>query len=337
MVARQPTVSRVEISAVQVRAEMASMLLERLKHALRTGEWWVPAWWQDSRYFETEHLDRSEVNQAFRELQHIFDGKWFLEQTISYETAPPSHMVVGQLLNEGPYPLHYLVSLGRALATVRKRNLLDTELTTRLRHPDQWAGAHFELVLLAHLLKGGFTVEKHPNDARGRKADFRVAKGTEEIFLELNRREAEFPHGQARRNLELYEKLKLESASQIFTCAEILESNRVAQKKETKRVFRLIKEKVKDQLPDEKPGTIIFQPTLPLDSRWLQDAISRYGQSYKHFLGAMLISSDFSEGAIRFCVKLLPNDHAQQNMRDFLAVQEILRLDSNKNDSVRSS
>lgn len=167
------------------------------------------------------------------------------------------------LLAEGLYPFHNLASFGRALFTVRKRNLLDTELTTRLRHPDQWAGAHFELALLAHLLTGEFTVEKHPNNARGRKADFRVAKGIEEIFLELNRREAEFPHGQARRNLELYEKLKLESVSQIFTCAEILESNQVAQKKETKRIFRLIKEKVKDQLPDEKPGIIIFQPTLP--------------------------------------------------------------------------
>lgn len=313
------------------------MLLERLSHALRTGEWWVPAWWQDSRYFESEHADRDEVERAFCALQQVFDGEWFLDQTTSYPAPLPSHPVANLLLAEGLCPFHNLVSFGRALSTVQKWNLLDTELTTRLRHPDQWAGAHFELAILAHLLKSGFTIEKHPNGARGRKADFRVAKGTEEIFLELNRREAEFPYGQAQRNLELYEKLKLESASQIFTCAEILESNRVAQKKETKRVSRLIKEKVKDQLPDEKPGIIIFQPTLPLDPRLLQNAISRYGQNYKHFLGAILISSDFSEGTIRFCVKLLPNDHAQQNIRDFLAVQEILRLDSNRNNSIPSS
>lgn len=86
---------------------------------------------------------------------------------------------------------------------------------------------------------------KNTRTVEGRTADFRVAQGTEEIFLELNRREAKFPYGQAQRNLELYEKLKLESVSQLFTCAEILESNRAAQKKETKRVFRLIKEKAK--------------------------------------------------------------------------------------------
>ena len=179
------------------------MLLERINHALRTGEWWVPAWWQDSRYFESGHADRDEVERAFRELQPVFDGKWFLEQRVSYQTSPPSHAVIGELLAEGLSPLYNLVSLGRALSTVRKWNLLDTELITRLRHPDQWAGAHFELAILAHLLKSEFTIEKHPNGARGRKADFRVVKGTEEIFLELNRREAEFPHGQAQRNTEL--------------------------------------------------------------------------------------------------------------------------------------
>ena len=316
---------------------MTSMLLERLKHALRTGEWWVPAWWQDSRYFETEHADRGEVERAFCTLQQIFDGEWFLAQTTSYPVSPPSHLVTNMLLAEGLYPFHNLVRLGCALYTVQKMDLLDTELITRLRHPDQWAGAHFELALLAHFLKGGFTVEEHPNGARGRKADFRVAKGTEEIFLELTRRGVEFPYGQAQRNLELYEKAKLENVSQIFTCGEILESNRAAQKKETKRVSRLIKEKIKDQLPDEKPGIIIFQPTLPLNLRSLQNSISRYGLTHKHFLGVILISPDFSEGAIRFSVNLLPNNHAQQNIRDFLAVQEILRLDSNKNDSIHSS
>jgi hypothetical protein len=337
MVARQPTVSRVEISPVQVRAEMASMLLERLKHALRTGEWWVPAWWQDPRYFESEHADRGEVERAFCALQQVFNGEWFLAQTTSYPASPPSHPVANMLLTEGLYPFHNLVSLGRALSTAQKWNLLDTELITRLRHLDQWAGAYFELAILAHLLKSGFTIEKDPNSVRGRRADFRVTKEAEEITFELNRRETEFPYDLAQKNLELYEKSKLENVSQIFTCAEILESNLVAQKKETKRVFRLIKEKIKDQLPNEKPGVIIFQPTLPLDLRLLQDVISHYGQSYKYFLGAMLISSDFSEGAIKFCVKLLPNDHAQQNMRDFLAVQEILRLGSNKNDSIRFS
>ncbi len=310
---------------------MASMLLERLKHALRTGEWWVPAWWQDSRYFETKHLDRSEVNGAFRELQQVFDGKWFLEQTTSYPASLLSHPVANMLLTEGLHPFHNLVSFGRALSTVRKQNLLDTELTSRLRHPDQWAGAYFELAILAHLLKSGFTIEKHPNSARGRRADFRVTKGAEEITFELNRREAEFPYGLAQNNLELYEKSKLESVRQIFTCAEILESNRTAQKKETKRVSRLIKEKIKDQLPDKNPGIIIFQPTLPLDPRSLQDAISRYGQTHKHFLGVILISPHFSEEMIRFSLEQLPNDHAQQNMRDFLAVQEILRLGSNRN------
>lgn len=321
---------------MKVRAEKANMLLEQLTHALRTGEWWVPAWWQDSRYFESERAGRGEVERAFCALQQVFDREWFLAQTTSCPASPPSHTVANMLLAEGPYPFHNLVSLGCALSTVQKWNLLDRELITRLRHLDQWAGAYFELAILAHLLKSGFTVEKHPNSARGRKADFCVAKGIEEIFLELMQREAEFPYDLARKNLELYEKSKLESVSQIFTCAEIFEPSRAVQKKETKRVSRLIKGKIKDQLPDEKPGVIIFQPTLPLDPRSLQDAISRYGQSYKHFLGALLISSDFSEGAIRFCVKLLPNDHAQQNMRDFLAVQEIMRLDSNKNNSTPS-
>ena len=332
MVARQPSVSRAEISPVQARAEMASMLLERLKHALRTGEWWVPAWWQDSRYFEPEHLDRSEVNQAFRELQQVFDGKWFLEQTVSYQTSPPSHAVIGELLAEGLSPLHNLVSLGSALSTVRKWNLLDTELITRLRHPDQWAGAYFELEMLAHLLQRGFTVERHPDGTGGRKADFRVTKGSEEIVLELSQRTAEFPYDLAKKNLELYEQAKLESISQIFTCEKILEANRKAQQKEAERVFLRIKDKIQ-QLPSEKPGIILFQPILPMNLRSLLNSISRYGQTHKHFLGVILISPHFSEEMIRFSFEQLPNDHAQQNMRDFLAVQEILRLGSNRNNA----
>lgn len=309
---------------------MANMLLERLKHALKTGEWWVPAWWQDSRYFESEHLDRSEVDQAFGALQQVFDGKWFLEQTVSCQTSPPSHAVANLLLTEGHSPFQNLVRFGRALSTAQKRNLLDTELTTRLRHPDQWAGAHFELAILVHLLGGGFTVERHPDGASGRKADFRVAKGAEEIIFELIRREADFPHDLAQKNLELYEQAKLESISQVFTCEKILEANRKAQQKEAGRVFLRIKDKIQ-QLPSEKPGIILFQPILPMNLRSLQNSISRYGQTHKHFLGIILMSPHFSEEMIRFSFEQLPNDHAQQNMRDFLAVQEILRLGSNRN------
>lgn len=306
------------------------MLLEQLNHALRTGEWWVSAWWQDSRYFESEHLDRGEVEQAFCELQQVFDREWFLDQTASRPASPSKHPVASLLLAEGLYPFHNLVSLGRALSVVRERNLLDTKLITSLRHPDQCPGAHFELEMLAHLLGRGFTVVRHPENARGRRADFRVTMGSEEIVFELNQRTAEFPYHLALKNLRLYENAKLESVSQIFTCEGILEPNQAAQKKESKRVFRLIKDKIK-QLPAEKPGIILFQPTLFLNFSSLQQAISRYGQSHKHFLGAILISPHFSEGAIRFSLGPLPNDHAQQEMRDFLAVREILRLGSNRN------
>ena len=79
------------------------MLLERLKHALRTGEWWVPAWWQDSRYFESEHADRGEVERAFYALQQVFDGEWFLDQTTSYPAPPPSHPVAN--LHHGDAPI----------------------------------------------------------------------------------------------------------------------------------------------------------------------------------------------------------------------------------------
>jgi hypothetical protein len=315
---------------------MASMLLERLKHALRTGEWWVPAWWQDSRYFESEHADRGGVERAFCALQQVFDGEWFLAQTTLHPASPPSHPVTNMLLAEGLYPFHSLVSLGHALSTVQIQNLLDTELTTRLRHPDQWVGAYFELEMLAHLLRRGFTVERHPDGTGSRKADFRATKGSEEIVLELSQRTAEFPYDLAKKNIELYEQAKPESISQIFTCEKILEANRKAQQKEAERVFCRIKDKIQ-QLPSEKPGVILFQPTLPLNLRSLQNSISRYGQAHRHFLGVILISPHFSEEMIRFSLEQLPNDQSQQNMRDFLAVQEILRLGSNKNDSIRSS
>ena len=310
----------------------ADKLLERINHALRTGEWWVPAWWQSSHYFESEHLVSGEVERAFLELQQIFDKEWFLSQAAPCPASSLSHSVANLLLVEGLYPFHSLVRLGHALSAVRGATLLDTELITRLRHPDQYPGAHFELEMLAHLLQGRFTVERHSEGTGDQRADFYVTNGSEEVVLELNRRTAEFPHALAQENLELYEEAKLESISQIFTCEKFLRANQAAWQKETKRVFRLIKDKINTQLPSEKPGVIIFQPTLPLNLRWLQDSISHYGQSYKYFLGVILIAPRFSEGAICFSLELLPNDHAQRNMRDFLAVREILRIGSTRND-----
>jgi len=70
----------------------ADTLLERINHALRTGEWWVPAWWQGSHYFESEHFDRGEAERAFLER----GGPRNLDSVLSGSLASPKPPAGGE-------------------------------------------------------------------------------------------------------------------------------------------------------------------------------------------------------------------------------------------------
>jgi hypothetical protein len=53
------------------------------------------------------------------------------------------------------------------LLTVANNNLLDAKLLGRLRHPDQFQGARYELRVRAHVLRSGMKIELEDEDKRG--------------------------------------------------------------------------------------------------------------------------------------------------------------------------
>mgnify|MGYP001583647008 CR=1 FL=1 len=82
----------------------------------------------------------------------------------------------------------YLVNLGLNLLAVKKANLLEADLIIRLKNSNEYLGAHFELDIPSYLIRNGFSVERpRSNGTSKRKADFKVSKESETLFVELKK------------------------------------------------------------------------------------------------------------------------------------------------------
>lgn len=95
------------------------------------------------------------------------------------------HPLFNEFFKEGLGPFNYLVALGRGLRNVKDAKRIGN-LPKRLKNANQYSGAHFELKMLAHLTRLGYSIERDIPSGRGNQnADFRIEKGSEVIFIEL--------------------------------------------------------------------------------------------------------------------------------------------------------
>ena len=202
---------------------------EHLKEILETGKWWMYPWWLEDQFYIGGSYEKTEVEENFGELQKVFDEKWFLNQvkeTISsgnkriskdnripadfiaklnkvsdtyekfamYRALIPIHPLFDEFhgSRRGALPLSHLIDLGRDLRDIRKK--IDpkiNELLRRLKDKNQYLGARFELFVIAHLLRIGWTITLDPPSTNGKKkADIQAEKGSETVFIELKRFES---------------------------------------------------------------------------------------------------------------------------------------------------
>lgn len=150
------------------------------------------------------------LNEHEQEVSHnplYLDFKQKLDNLSSpseaYETCTllrfrSEHPLFNEFFKEGLGPFNYLVALGRDL-----RNVKDTKrignLPKRLKNANQYSGAHFELKMLAHLTRLGYSIKRDiPSGKGNNKTDFRIKKGQEVLFVELK------SLGWSRTNKEIY-------------------------------------------------------------------------------------------------------------------------------------
>lgn len=99
------------------------------------------------------------------------------------------HPLFDQFFGEGHLIFDHFAMMGRDLLDAKNAGLLGN-FRRRLRNTREYPGAHFELEMLAHLLRQGCSIRRNPPTGTGNKrADLHVKKGSEELFIELKRLE----------------------------------------------------------------------------------------------------------------------------------------------------
>lgn len=196
---------------------------ERRKSAIDSGRWWVIPWWKEPQYHAEAGFEASEIDGAFQALIDVFDEAWANEQIdrpilkvkalIAAGTLPgplkqfaeeqfgkakcrndefraaqfligvPSHRMFGDLFgSRGPIPFKVLLQQGSDLQMLLKGRKLG-KLKGRLRHPEQFEAAEWEVIVMARWLEAGVRVEPDwPSGNRGRNCDWKVSDGEDVIY-----------------------------------------------------------------------------------------------------------------------------------------------------------
>lgn len=108
-------------------------------------------------------------------LKEIFKEDWF----IKYQKK---HPLISLFLGYGPYPTTVLTKLGQDIITLEEIKGFK-KLLTRLKDPEQYYGAYFEIEIASFLSKK-YKVEIEPK-IDNRKSDLKVKIEETPIFLEL--------------------------------------------------------------------------------------------------------------------------------------------------------
>jgi hypothetical protein len=179
-------------------------LLERNRMAEEKGAWWEVPYWRNPRYVGLEDYTAVDIEEAFQALARIYDAKWFLQRTQDQRDGwewwlrahraagespervklKPRHPVHSHLCGDGPMVVVYLLRHGRALVAAARLGLL-APYKDRLRDPENFEGAWFELDLISRLAQAGAQVLPAAAGAMGnRRCEFRARLGAEDLHIE---------------------------------------------------------------------------------------------------------------------------------------------------------
>jgi len=301
-------------------------IIDRTKEALKTGRWWIPAWWRDNIYYEDDTFDRDIADAAFNELVTVFDAKWMIEQK-SNGNPPFPHQIANQLVTEGHLSFQFLYELGVNLLTVKAANLLG-DIERRLKsYKEYWEAAAFELQLLSCFIRAGYAVERNYPSGKGRcNCDLKVSKRSETYFLEIKR-----PRELSVQNKQIINKTQ----SQFFTKLmsndiiqeEDITSSRLSSRAEVDKVFRLIRYAANKQIPEIGPGIVIIESPYILDWNEFEFAVMdgkkfQRRKKYPALSAVILTQPFFHSGKICYTNHIVFNPQATINIKSS-AIMEI--------------
>jgi hypothetical protein len=144
------------------------------KHIDKTGEWWIYPWWEEPGHQDGTKYSPEETLLAINRVKELFDVKWFLQNQIDnkdeekFWNAKP-HPFMINLNARGTLFLIPLISFGLDLDVLFKNKRLAGNLFRRLKLTEQFHGARFELLILAHLIRQGFNITRDPKSCTGNK------------------------------------------------------------------------------------------------------------------------------------------------------------------------
>ena len=291
---------------------------------MKTDTWWNTEWWRDEKYYKDGQFTKRQGETAFEELKKVFDSAWLLRQKMKNSDSSFQHPLINLLLKDGLYTFQFFCSLGIYLYRAKKQGLLTNHLMGMLRNPDGFKSAAFELQLLSCLLSQGFKVEKdYQFGERKNNCDFRITKGNEIVFLEAKRpRELHFRNEQiCKKGYDQVEKIISENNNQSGN----YKGDTLLLRPELAKIFRHIRDAVKNQLPSNGVGGVLIESSWPFYCWEIFEIrahkIFRNKEIYKHLSFICAVRNYFNPNAdrLRFDqeIKILINHDAEVDVSSY--------------------
>lgn len=131
-----------------------------------TGLWFRPAWWRsEPAYRDQRYCTTRDADVAFGALVEVFHARWARSE------KGKQHPLRVFSFQGGEWPFINFLSIGRALAEVGRHGVID-KLPERLRAPEEFVGASWELELQAQLIRRGIRIKPWPREKGRRKKNF---------------------------------------------------------------------------------------------------------------------------------------------------------------------
>lgn len=144
--------------------------LDRVRRIELDGQWWDNPTWEADGKTTPEAL-----NCVLPILRRVFPSVWFRET--------PQHPFRKDLTAGGIVPTSRLAALGADLAILYENSRF-ASLLERLKNPDGFEGAEFELRVLSRIFATDPTAEPYPVLSSGRRAEARIRNGNRSLLVE---------------------------------------------------------------------------------------------------------------------------------------------------------
>lgn len=151
-----------------------------LTKSVEQGRWWQYPFWREKQYTDCVSFIDDEVAIALSHLMKVFDERWFKSQQVL--EPQKQHYLISLL--QGFYITDALIELGIDLSISEK--VRDSAgLIRRLKEPNEYFTARFQLEILASLRRDFPDVQSEPRLPRGKQADAVVTIGGEQVYFEI--------------------------------------------------------------------------------------------------------------------------------------------------------